>query len=531
MKYIVFLLILCASQGYSQTYLDWLEPRSPISIYLGDNIHALGDSYTHGQAASNISLSFPNLLNTYINGTLTRYSAGGSGVQKMAAVANQSFTTATTGTIMTLAGLNDYRYGGATAKTDSKVTGAYNILLMQAFSKNIYTSTTAGWAQTGTWTPISLTSSGARTGTLNNTGDATLSLTASGKAFGFAFMGSDGTATYGSVRITVDGIEHHNFSLNNRSDGYNDGVYTGAVSPYGVVIFGLSAGSHNFVIEATGSNCPFNYMVELSDPAVDYVNNVLIGEPPKLPADGYLVPPTNGSDAVMEHGSDIIKAVADSYANKGYPVAFIPINDFLNVATDFDTDDLHPNDFGHNKIYLAFRSVLTVPASGIFPNRVNMAYRGNINPSFYIGRHASAWQAYAGGNLSLATSTNGYVEVTIPSTSSETQGWIIGFNTTQEVATYTSYEYGMSYNAVPAVYRLTNGAGYTSVQAGLLPAGSKLRLERQSTNTIKIRYASDGVNFSDIYTFPGTSTAQFYLNLTFDALNKKVYNITTNGFN
>jgi len=494
-----------------------------LPIYSKDNVWGFGDSYMSGQGASPSSNAFIQLLNTYIGGTYTGYSAGGRGLFLMAQNANTSVNLLTSALIVAMAGLNDFRRSGTNTKTDNKLIGTYTLLLMSAFAKKFYG--TANWTEVGTWANVSITGArGTPTVLRNNTGDASITLTAPGKHFGFAFMGSDGTQTYGSVEIKIDGVTYHNVSLNNQTDGFSDGVINNQTCPVGFVVLGLAAGSHSIEIICTGTNCPTNYIVELGDPGADYLNKVLVSEIPRII--DYAASPSSGSDAIINAANILLAGVVNTFKSKLFPVEYVPVNNFIDFVNDFDPDNIHWDNSGHNNGYLGMRSQLRLLSTQrVFQTLKDIAFQGD----FYEGRNANAWQAYGGSDIVLPASTDGWVQFTVPNNTDSNFG-LIGFNTTKENVTYTSWEYGMAYNSVPAVYRLTNGAGYANVQSGLLAVGSKLRLERQSTNTIKIRYASDGVNFSDLYTFPGTSTSAMYLNIAFEAANKRAYTIETNGF-
>lgn len=525
----IVILILISSSSYGQIANKLLiqdKKSSGLNVYSKDALITFGDSWTTGQQSSVPALAYAKLLQAYIGGSHTNYAAGGRGLWLMAQQANVNITNLTSGVITSMAGLNDYRRSGTNTKTDNKMVGALRVLMINAFAKTFYNNSGGtGWTETGTWGAAAIT--GAKNTTRNAQGVATMSKTISGKNFGFVFIGSDGTQAYGAVTIKIDGTTYvNNVSLNNTTDGISDGTVNNQTSPYAFCVFGLSAGNHTIEIDASAANVPFDYVAELSDPTTDYMNKVLVSEIPHLTATGYATAPANANDAIIDAANVLLNTTANEFINTGYMVKVMKINQRVSTS-DFYTDGIHPIDIGHQHIFEGFRDLINLLTTvRVFPNLSSVAFGG----TYYQGRHASPWGAFGGSDISLPANTAGWVQAFVPNTTDCDYG-MLGLNTTKEVATYTSYEYaGCYYNAPQALYSLTNGASFTSRQAGALAVGSKWRVERTSGMVIKLRYASDGINFSDVYTWPGTNSAQLYLNICFDATNKIAYNIETSGF-
>ncbi len=496
-----------------------------IDLLSGQNLYTFGDSYTTGQAASPTSNSYAELFKSYTRSTRTNYAAGGKGMYYVASLANSSITPANTGIYTCMIGFNDYRRSGVNAKTDEKIRGGHRVFLMNALGKKFYQANT--FTQTGTWANIGPGAFGNKYAVPNNSGSGTLTTTISGKNFGISFLGSSGsTYTFGNLTITVDGTTVFNSSMNNKTDGISDGVYNNEVTPYGIFVTGLSTGSHTFVFTST-IQTPIDYIVELPDVLNEYCNTVLVARPCKNPPAGYAVSPSNGSNSIMDAAATIIQNVVTELSSVGYPVKYIDTDVLILDTTsgDFDpSDPVHPTNQGHNKLFNAFKSNLNLSSQDLVFNNSNgqLAYFNGA----YVSRGVSTWDAFAGSDYFLPINTDGYVEFSVPNLTDSDFG-MIGWNTTKESSNYPNYEYGIA-NYAGSIYKLLNGGGFASVQSGPLTVNSKARLERAS-GVVKIRYASDGVTFSDVYTF-GTDNQRFYLNLNMDASPKKLYGLNTSGF-
>lgn len=109
-------------------------------------------------------------------------------------------------------------------------------------------------------------------------------------------------------------------------------------------------------------------------------------------------------------------------------------------------------------------------------------------------------------NLSLPADTTGYIMCDFADASSINAPF--GFSTTNALTGYAAMLAGIDIGADGIVYRLpeVGGAG------GSVPAAGKCRVHRQMpAGTITIQTSPDGSNWTTIYTYPSTSTAELFI--------------------
>jgi hypothetical protein len=73
---------------------------------------------------------------------------------------------------------------------------------------------------------------------------------------------------------------------------------------------------------------------------------------------GYATSPANATTPIMQAGTDAMHEVVDEFTALGYPIGKAPTNDYYNLTTDVATDNIHPNDLGHQHIYEAISSII-----------------------------------------------------------------------------------------------------------------------------------------------------------------------------
>lgn len=518
------------------------DPSSLI-IPEGINQDYIGDSITTGQEATVQANEYTRLIDAHIagGGTITERAAGGSGVLRAALVANQNYTERTTGLISLMAGFNDIHraYDSTTSaitistyapKTTKKIQGATRIVLMNALAKTFHGNSTFTEAS-GTWTGAALTGAKNTTKFVSGGAAGELTKTISGDVIGFAFIGSDGTTTYGDVTITIDSVEVASFSLNNTYDGISDGTYNNQVGPYGVIVGGLGSGSHSVSLTFDNGVCPFDYAVELGA-STDYLNPCIVFNGIKSTSTGYnnnmsFTDVTHG-DNVMNYLSTLVEGVVNEFRAYSYPVIYVDVARTVNSTQNMSdsSDGSHPNDLGHAAIAAQAISQLTLN-EGIFNNFKDCGY--SIENDFYIGRNSAAWQAYGAGDYYLPAGVDGYAEYSVPN-NDNTEFGMIGLNTTKALETYTGYEYAVGYSAGD-IRRLTSGGSYTGLGNGQAAIGSKIRIEvNRAASEAYIKYASDGVNFSTLYTWTSVPDSNYYLNIAFAGAQLRCYGLILNGF-
>jgi len=69
-------------------------------------------------------------------------------------------------------------------------------------------------------------------------------------------------------------------------------------------------------------------------------------------------PSNNGSDTAVNQFNAIISGVASTLSGDGLNVQYVDVNSYYNLSTDVDTDNVHPNDSGHQHIADAFIAAL-----------------------------------------------------------------------------------------------------------------------------------------------------------------------------
>ena len=134
---------------------------------------------------------------------------------------------------------------------------------------------------------------------------------------------------------------------------------------------------------------------------------------------------------------------------------------------------------------------------------------------------ANTFNSYCLFNEFLSNSTDGYVIFNYNSIADGTI--IIGFDLNNTNKDYTTYDYAIYLAQSTGETRaITNGSLGSIIQNS--STGSKFKLER-SGGTVTIEYASDGINFSTIHTFGGSSTEILYVNLNLNSIDDDCRNL------
>lgn len=322
-----------------------------------------GDSYTTGTGVD-ADLKYPSLLASRWNATESNHGQGGRGVTRavLEAFLNLPKYGSRARIISLLAGFNDLHYGLGNPKTLVKLTDETKAFLANAFLKNAVAASDSAVTKTGTWNNAT-DGVWADKGSQSLGGHAMYSTTnADTIAYTFTgtnivvghFKGSTLTYTLCDFDVYIDSALIETISPNNTTDG-NLGfpeVYEGLT--HAVLLYtGLGAGSHTIELRMKSGNLlPVDYFGTLSSPGD--CPSVLVGEIPFVNAAGYASPEAGRSKAIDEAGSAAIKTAVDTFVALGYPVAWVPINDYYDYQTNIQGDNDHPAVAGHVQIAAAF---------------------------------------------------------------------------------------------------------------------------------------------------------------------------------
>lgn len=333
------------------------------------DILALGDSFTAGSLASVADSQFINRLGNLYSQAIENRGAGGEGAYK---VCDNFFSSLVNGNrsgyyTFAMFGFNDLRRGGDNAKTYNKLKAATRTIIANQFAKKVISVqdasvTKTNWStdQSGVETsrfkyatsPLNPLSSSAI--------DATLEWTFTGNnVFVGAYITQSGLkdSINGPFEIYIDDVLQGSYDLRDMSDGIASNSNPNKTIPYAIFINGLSSGSHTIKIKATTAIPStidyFGIMYDAEDCA-----GLIFGDIAYMTEAGYSTGTStnNASTLIMQNGTDAIHSVIDLFP--GYPIYKSPTNDFYNLTTDVDADNVHPNDSGHDHIFDAIQSVI-----------------------------------------------------------------------------------------------------------------------------------------------------------------------------
>ena len=223
------------------------------------------------------------------------------------------------------------------------------------------------------------------TGTWDNTGVygigksifGTGSVTAkvSGTAVMIGTIIQNGNTSY--FNVSIDGFDYGQFNI---APIYSISAVNAITYMPRLLIFpNLKDGEHTIVINAVGAVSNPVYFdwiagsggqTELLGPSV-YVANVI-----RMAAAGYLT--DGGSDENVYNYSTEINNMVSELASSGLNVTMVDVMSNINTDTDLSSDNIHPNDTGHNKIKASFISAMQ---GIIYPRDRQKAVSKSINKS------------------------------------------------------------------------------------------------------------------------------------------------------
>lgn len=346
---------------YQGNNLVW---RRKLPVTGRNTLFAYGDSITVGDNATTAANRYINKLATLYTMTLTNRGASGRGVFRMAQQGIVDGYTRANTLLTCMAGLNDIRRGGTNAKTLKKIEACYRVMAVKAISGTTTASGAAGVTRVGTFTNYSAnlvggvyTNTGTTPATFTNTNGSYWEWSFTGTAFGINFIANSGDVqTFGTASVYVDGVFVEDIFLNDWYDNISDGTYDNRRGPLSWSWHNFSNTAHTVRVVANGGIVPIDYFC-LIQSSPSNCASVLAIEIPYLSSAGYAISPANGTVAISNSASLVIKKVIDYYSSLGFNMHFAWINDlWYNLTTGLDTDQIHPNNTGHNQIYLGLQN-------------------------------------------------------------------------------------------------------------------------------------------------------------------------------
>jgi hypothetical protein len=312
----------------------------------GAPLVAIGDSFTQGAGASDVTHSYISRLAAYLNSTLVNLSVSGTGTDEGAKALLGHFQINRRYNLTILSGFNDVGSYGISAL--NKITCNHRAMIAASFLREAHPASTAP-RRVGNWTPL-----GTSIGGVAQTAGGTGMFTDDGPTSYLEFDVFGETIVIGGYTQIATGMyQDFNVSI----DGADPIVFDGLgmnIMPYPAVGFNAmvlkNQGFSNHTVRISPIADPhtvLDYVGSLIDPAAAV--GCLIGSIPTR---------TNWSEhgftsnqSTMDAVSAAIAGVVEEFA--GWPVSLIPIDDFYHSVY---SDGYHPSDGGHLEIFNAFKS-------------------------------------------------------------------------------------------------------------------------------------------------------------------------------
>ena len=316
---------------------------------------SFGDSITVGLNSTGDN-SYIKLLTSLYGATNINRAASGRGIWEALRLHNANVNPSTGAFSVVMAGFNDVRRGGNAVKTFSKIENGYRGIIVNQFMRTSIAANTvsASLTRSGSWSQFFADTVGGKynNGAFSSTSGNYLEYTFSDNNVTVGMIGGDGVSQiYGNFDVHIDGILQGSYSVNNKTDGISDGVNNNQRAPYVLFFTGLADGNHTIRITLTNSlPVPVDYFGHLKDP--NLCTPILLMEAPKMNATGYAIAPANATDAIIDELNVLINSIANEFSSE-FPIIVAKTNNWYNVTTGLDTDNIHPNNLGHRQIYQA----------------------------------------------------------------------------------------------------------------------------------------------------------------------------------
>lgn len=318
-------------------------------------IYTSGDSVTVGDKSSTAAKAYAALLAAFLGMTRQNYAVGGDmAADQSARTQLATLVPGDVGTIMV--GINDHKI----YKGDVNKHAHYKAFLRRIVGNFVHPTRASARAssKTGAWS-----NSDSATGIFSNTLGDKVSDTVQGRYVSVGYIvhayagcvGSQGDvyidgALAGSY--SCDGLTAPMNSLNGAAWGCALKTFdTGVDGPHTVEVRVGVAGKRVYVDDFRGSNQPsvkvrVGKVIEMGPVAYSSVGSS----------------PTN----VAALNAIIDDVVAD-FQSMGHDVYIVNTHDSLNNTTDLASDQVHPNDIGHGKLFDVFKTAVTGPYDVTYP--------------------------------------------------------------------------------------------------------------------------------------------------------------------
>jgi len=313
-----------------------------------------GDSITNGSGASS-GADYVELISSLYNLSSVNRSVSGRGIWESLRLHNLNFNP--TDNILTslMVGFNDVRRGGNDAKTIAKIKNGYRGFICNQFLDRYFSANSgdASLTSSGTWTNYNSASVGGKTpGQYSSVSGNYMEYTFKDNNVVVALISGDGTtSTHGSFDVHIDGVLKGSYTLNNQTDGINDGSNSNDRAPFVLYFDQLSDQEHVIKITHTNSaTLPIDYFGNLKQ--AKFCSPLVLLEAPKMNSAGYATSPALASDLIIDELNTEINNVVSEFSSD-FPIFVSKTNDFYNVSNGLGVDNIHPNDIGYRQIYNA----------------------------------------------------------------------------------------------------------------------------------------------------------------------------------
>lgn len=452
-------------QSVTGVYVDNTDsdnPKLPIPLPVEFGLNAYGDSITVGFNSTSSPLAYINLLGTLYGKTVYNRAVSGKGIWE--ATRDHLFDINSTDSVLAvvMAGLNDVRRGGSDAKTTAKILNGYKSIIANQFLNSFIPAGQASSfiTRSGTWVNTYLGKSvGCKTdeGSYSNTSSGYIEYTFTGNNVVLGLVAGDGVSQiHADFTVSIDGVSQGSYTENNQTDGISDGTYDNQRSAMCLVFTGLTNETHTIRLTNTTTNYLIvDYFGHLKDPK--FCAPLLIMHAPKLSTAGYALVPNLANDTIINALNSSLTALTSFLPE--HPIYIGKTNDFYDITTGLDTDEIHPNDVGHHQIFCSAREALRY-----------VPYLGKVDLSAY---------------LTSATAASTYVAKTswVNISSSVT---VTGYSGTPTVSVWYKIVDGI----VHLLWNLTGTSNTTSIVISDLPFTINAS---QPTNYVACRVTNNGV--------------------------------------
>jgi lysophospholipase L1-like esterase len=317
----------------------------------GATISAYGDSFTAGAYASDTAHVYVSRLAAYTGATVNNQAVSGTETAEAAKALLATQPVLRKAPVTVLSGFNDIGRWGTAAFP--KIGANTRAMIAAAFLRDVVPASAAP-RSLGRWIAPGASIGGKSvavggTAMYSDDAGAYLEFDIYGPTAVVGAFTQISTGTYADLNVSVDGgapSVYQSLGLTNMpypQVGYN-----------ALVLRNLGVGKHTIRVSAvqSGLHCVIDYVGTLVDP--EHAAGMLVGGVPTRT--NWTIDGNTINQAITDQASAIIASVVSEFP--GYPVRFVPVNDFYN--TGFASDGYHPDDTGHFLIYQAFRSRLNL---------------------------------------------------------------------------------------------------------------------------------------------------------------------------